>query len=75
MRALFPILPHHMVGEKALSAARRAEDELVPVGHHPLFHGQVRYVEEDGLSRQPVHHAQPEGGKRVPVAGFCRKEA
>ena len=74
MRPLFPVLPHEMVGKETFPAAAGTEYELVSVSHHPFFHGQVRYVEEDGLSRQPVHHADAEGRERVPVTGFSREE-
>ena len=71
---LFPVLPHEMIGKETFPAAAGAEYEFVSVGHYPFFHGQIRYVEEDGLSRQPVHHADAEGRERVPVTGFSREE-
>ena len=36
------------------------KERPVSYTHLPFFHGQIRYVEEDGLSRQPVHHADAE---------------
>ena len=75
MRPLFPVLPHEMIGKETFPAAAGAEYEFVSVGHYPFFHGQIRYVEEDGLSRQPVHHADAEGRERVAVTRFCREEA
>ena len=63
-----------MVGEERLPATARSKYELVAVGGDAFLHGQIRYVEEDGLSRQPVHHADAEGRERVPVTGFSREE-
>jgi len=75
VRSLFPILPDEVIGKETLAAARWAEDELITVRHDSLLHRQIRNVEEDGLSRQTVHHADAEGGKRVLTASLRREEA
>ena len=75
MRALLIILPHQVVHEKRLAAARRTQHELVAVRGDAPLHGQVGDVEVQRFPREPVHHLDAEGRERATVVGFLREQA
>ena len=75
MRTLLVILAYHVVGEKRFPAARRSEDEFVPVGDCAVLHRQVGNIQMDGFSGQAVHHADAKRRERVLVGGFPDEQA
>ena len=75
MRTLLVILAYHVVGEKRFPAARRAEDEFVPVGDCAVLHRQVGNIQMDGFSGQAVHHADAKRRERILIGGFPDEQA
>ncbi len=75
VRTLFVVLPHEVVHEERLAAARRTQHELVAVRGDAPLHGQVADVEVQRFTREPVHHLDAEGRERRAVIGFLREQA
>ena len=75
MRALLVVLADKVVHEKGFSRTAWPQHEFVSVRDDSLFHRQVGNIQMQRLSRQPVHHLDTEGRRRVPVVRFLGEEA
>src|SRR4051812_26246933 len=59
-----------MVCEERFTRTRRTKYKLVPVGDDTTFHRQIRYVQMDRLSSQPISHLNTKWRWRIVVIGF-----